>query len=145
VKKVKTLAAILIIAALASFLGRDAQADEIEDIRKQTMTVLCTCAGMTDQLHMYVGDRDGGMPLNELHSSNDNYVNSPTVRRILDNMIDRIYDSPNETSDAITAKFSAACEKEMPSDPNKCPHSSHENHKTRSMPQAEKALEKDMD
>jgi hypothetical protein len=106
---------------------------------------LCSCEGLTVWVRKYVESRDEGSPLIDERAYNSKFTTMPpTSIQILDEMLVRIYDSPSQTPDEIAIKFNMACEKEMPSDPNECPHSSHGKHNTQTIPQAEKALDADM-
>lgn len=106
---------------------------------------LCTCEGLTKWVRKYVESRDEGSSLTDERAYNSEFTTMPpTPIHILDGMLIRIYDSPGQTPDEIAIKFNIACEKEMPSDPNQCPHSSHSKHNTQTIPQAEKALARDM-
>jgi hypothetical protein len=106
---------------------------------------LCSCEGLTKWVRKYVESRDEGSSLTDERLYNSKFTTMPpTPIRILDGMLIRIYDSPSQTPDEIAIKFNMACEKEMPSDPNQCPHSSHSKHNIQTIPQAEKALDRDM-
>jgi hypothetical protein len=123
-----------------------AQFDQLSrDVRTRNAIELCSCAGLTKWVHLYVESRDEGSSLTDERLYNSQFTTMPpTSIHILDGMLIRIYDSPSQTPDEIAIKFDIACEKEMPSDPNECPHSSHNRHNTQTIPQAEKALDSDM-
>jgi hypothetical protein len=117
--------------------------EQVEKLRKEQMMEWCTCSGLTAKIRRDVNLRDNGISLDEMQSSVDKSTDIPSERYIFHEMINKIYDSPNETENDIAIKFNIACEKEMPSNPSKCPHSDGKGN-TQTIPQAEKALIRDL-
>jgi hypothetical protein len=82
-----------------------AQSDEFDDVKVDA------CPALSDYARIFADNRDKGVALDDVHMVVDHQVNIPSLRIILHQIVNCVYDSPGETPSAITTKFNARCEK----------------------------------